>query len=253
MMQGPEGTRTLLVLGSKPDPALPPAGSVDAVACANASGHSAARHRLPTPIYTVMSAVLTSGLASGRQSLRALRGLHTGTLHHLPRRAPRGGAWKRALRRVRDLRTSPAWFRLRLRAAGYHWDRFETRPLPAWHELVAAQCAHDPAIVGQLARKQPSTGLFAVALGVADPRFDRVVVAGMSFELTHAYARNPEIAERGTTSSRHADTDVLILGRLARSGKLFTTEPVVAERAGVPLWTASAPGAVAIAAGRIAG
>ena len=32
----------ILVLGAKPDPALPPPGSYDAVACANASGRSAA-------------------------------------------------------------------------------------------------------------------------------------------------------------------------------------------------------------------
>ena len=78
--------------------------------------------------------------------------------------------------------------------------------------------------------------MFAVALGLADPRFDRVIVAGMSFELTHAYGLNPEIAERGTAVSKHADTDVMVLERLARRGNLFTTEPVVAERAGVPFW-----------------
>ena len=38
---------TLLVLGSKPDPVLPPREAFDAVACANASGHSARRYGLP--------------------------------------------------------------------------------------------------------------------------------------------------------------------------------------------------------------
>jgi hypothetical protein len=32
----------------------------------------------------------------------------------------------------------------------------------------------------------------------------------------------------------------MVLARLARRGTLFTTEPVVAERAGVPLWPAGA-------------
>src|SRR5690606_35619523 len=68
---------TLLVLGSKPDPALPPRSDVDAVACANASGRSAADLGLPSPVLTAMSAVLTSGQPSGRHSLRALRGLRT--------------------------------------------------------------------------------------------------------------------------------------------------------------------------------
>jgi hypothetical protein len=54
---------TLLILGSKADPALPPRAAWDELACANASGFSAARHGLPTPAYTVMTAVLTSGKA----------------------------------------------------------------------------------------------------------------------------------------------------------------------------------------------
>ena len=238
---------TLLVLGSKPDPALPELGAIDAVACANASGHSAARCGLPTPVYTVVSAIVTSGIASGRQSLRAMRGLRTEVLHMLPRPTPEGDPLRRALRRARDLRTSAAWFRLRLAAAGYRWERFESRPLSAWHALVAGLCG-DSIEVG-IARKQPSTGAFAVALGLADARFDRVVVAGMSFELTHAYGPNPEIAERGTSASRHADTDIEVLARLARSGRLFTTETIVAERTSVPLWPGDASASASSARG----
>ena len=65
---------TLLILGSKADPALPPRAAYDDLACANASGFSAARHGLPTPAYTVMTAVLTSGKAEDDHSLQALRG-----------------------------------------------------------------------------------------------------------------------------------------------------------------------------------
>jgi hypothetical protein len=228
---------TLLVLGSKPQPALPAPAAIDAVACANASGHSAAQHGLPVPAFTVMSAILTSGQPAARQSISKLAGLRTGTLFLLPRPAKRGGALRRALRQIRSVRTSPAWFRFALRRAGYRWERLEVRPLEAYHQLVRELCGRDPAVSDQLARKQPSTGLFAVALGLADPRYQRVVVAGMSFELTHAYGENPEIASRGTLVSKHADTDVLVLGRLARhSGRLFTTEKIVADRAGVPLW-----------------
>jgi len=227
---------TLLVLGSKPDPALPERSAIDAVACANASGRSAADHGLPAPVLTAMSAVLTSGQASGRHSLRALRGLRTERLYLLPRHERGGSAAKRLWRRTRQFRMEPAWFRARLRAAGYRWQRFETRPLAEYHELVLRLCGDDPALREQFRHKHPSTGVFAVALGLADGRFDRVVVAGMSFELTHAYGANPEIAERGSAASKHADTDVMVLERLARRGDLFTTEPIVAERAGVPLW-----------------
>jgi hypothetical protein len=109
--------------------------------------------------------------------------------------------------------------------------------------MVSRLCGDDPALREQIARKHPSTGVFAVALGLADGAFERVVVAGMSFELTHAYGDNPEIAARGTAASKHADTDVLVLRRLAAGGRLFTSEPVVAARAGVPLLApAGAPG-----------
>jgi hypothetical protein len=227
---------TLLVLGSKPDPALPPRTAFDAVACANASGRSAADRGLPPPVLTALSALLTSGQASGRHSLRALRGLRTEVLHLLPRHDRGGPLARRLLRRARHFRMEPAWARLRLRAAGYRWDRFETRPLAAYHELVLGLCGDDPALRARFARKHPSTGVFAVALGIADGRFDRVIVAGMSFELTHAYGPNPEIAERGTAASKHAETDAMVLERLARRGRLYTTEPIVATRAGVPLW-----------------
>jgi hypothetical protein len=75
---------TLLILGSKPDPALPPAASFDAVACANASGYSADRHGLPVPALTAISAVLTR--ASGPASRAWSSGLHRGAL---PRAATR--------------------------------------------------------------------------------------------------------------------------------------------------------------------
>jgi len=232
--------RTLLVLGSKPDPVLPARAEIDAVACANASGRSAAALGLPAPVFSAMSAVLTSGQASGRHSLRALRGLSTGTLYLLPRHDRGGAAAQRLWRRARQFRMEPAWFRLRLRAAGYRWQRFSVRPLAEYHALVSRLCGDDPALREQIARKHPSTGVFAVALGLAGGEFERVIVAGMSFELTHAYGANPEIAERGSAASKHADTDVMVLARLARRGDLFTSEPLVAERAGVPLVPAGA-------------
>ena len=60
--------RRLLVLGAKPDPILPPPGSFDAVACANASGRSAAELGLPTPVFTVLTALLTDGSEAGRHA-----------------------------------------------------------------------------------------------------------------------------------------------------------------------------------------
>ena len=60
---------SLLVLGAKPDPILPPPGAFEAVACANASGYSAARLGLPRPAFTVMTSLLTDGSPAGRMRL----------------------------------------------------------------------------------------------------------------------------------------------------------------------------------------
>ena len=98
---------TLLILGSKPEPALPPRAAYQALACANASGFSAARHGLPTPAYTVMTAVLTSGKAEDNHSLKVLRGLETRTLYFLPRPEPRGRPARRLLTHLKQWRLKP--------------------------------------------------------------------------------------------------------------------------------------------------
>jgi hypothetical protein len=75
----------------------------------------------------------------------------------------------------------------------------------------------------------------ALAIGLADGRFDRFVMSGFSFEITHAYAHNPLIDEAGSTRSKHTETDIAILRCLAgRHAGIFTTEPTVHERAGLP-------------------
>jgi hypothetical protein len=231
---------TLLILGSKADPALPPRAAYHEVACANASGFSAARHGLPTPAYTVMTAVLTSGKAEDDHSLQALRGLATRELYHLPRPAPRGGPLKHALTHLKQWRLKPYYMQHQLRRLGYRYERFVVRSSAHYHELIRALCDHDPEISALIAAKQPSTGMFTLAIGVAERRWDRFILAGFDFGLSHAYGENPLIRTRGTTLSKHADTDVAIVRHLAlRHGSILTTEPSVHERAGVPLLPAA--------------
>jgi hypothetical protein len=227
---------TLLVLGSKPEPALPPRDSFDEVACANASGHSARRHALPDPTFTVVSAILTSGKKPANAlALQAMRGLRTGTVYLYPRPAPRGAGPRRLVRRLRDYRVSPLYVRLTLRRIGFRYDRFLDPGLEQIHDLFRRLCGDDPAVLAAMADKQPSSGLLALALGIADGRYSRFVLSGFSFEITHAYADNPLIAKRGATSL-HAGTDIAVLRSLAaRTGAVYTTETVVQERAGIPL------------------
>ncbi len=231
------------MLGSKPAPALPPRAAFDAVACANASGHSARALGLPDPVFTVVTAVLTSGKASDEHSLRRLQGLRTGRLWHIRRpKADAGGPLARLLAAVRMRRMSVAELRRRLRALDFRYEELVSRPARFYHDLVLGLCEGDPGLAETIARKQPSTGLVAVALGLADGRFERVLMAGFDFTLTHAYGDNPLIARRGSAASAHAPTDVAILRRLAAlRPDLCTSEPLVHARTGLPLLAAGAP------------
>jgi hypothetical protein len=229
--------RTLLVLGSKPDPALPPGDGFDALACANASGRSAARHGLPTPLFTVISAILTSGKqAPNRLALEALAGLSTRTLYFYPRPVRGRGPLGRACNAVRSFRTSPLYFRSRLRSLPYSFERVENPGLERYNDMLAELCDHEPELVARMRAKQPSSGMLALAVGLAWYDFGRCVLSGFSFEITHAYAENPLIAERGSAISKHAETDIALLRHLCRRfGTIYTTEPTVNQRAGIPL------------------
>jgi hypothetical protein len=234
---------TLLILGSKPEPALPQRGAYQALACANASGFSAARHGLPIPTYTVMTAVLTSGKAEDNHSLRVLRGLETRALYFLPRPAPCGGAVKRTLTHLKQWRLKPFHMRHQLRRLGYRFDRFVVKPASYYHALVCSLCDNDPEILELIRSKQPSTGMFALAIGLAGGAYDRFILSGFDFGLRHAYGDSPLIHARGTTKSKHADTDVTILRHLAAKHRgIATTEPAVHERTGVPLLRATCGG-----------
>jgi hypothetical protein len=228
---------TLLILGSKPEPVLPPAGGFDALACANASGRSAASLGLRDPVFTVMTSVLTSGHKPANDlALKALAGLRTGKLYLYPRPTARGFLLKRLVREMRNFKVKPRYILRRLRGVGYRFDELISPPREFYHQLVLGLCGHDPVIRAQIEHKQPSTGMIALAIGLESGAFDRVVMSGFSFEITHAYAHNPLIDHLGTTRSKHADTDISILRCLARRhASLYTTEPTVNDRAGVPL------------------
>lgn len=226
----------MLVLGAKPEPILPPPGSFDRVACANASGHSAAAHGLPTPDFTVLTALLTDGSAAGRMRLASLAGLATGTVHFYPQRLKGRTAIERALFRLRAWRTMPFMLRRELRKVGYRYDHFTQRSTDEYRRLILSLCRDDPEVAAQLDRKQASSGALAVAIALAAADVGQVIVSGFSFELTQAAGEDPNIARRGTTASKHTATDALVLRVFAQHDpRLVTTEPVVHRIAGVPL------------------
>ena len=78
----------------------------------------------------------------------------------------------------------------------------------------------------------------AIALGIAAGTYRSVMVSDFGFEITHAYARNPQIEERIITYSQDAGFDIAVLSYLARKyGTIYTSNAVVRERTGVPLLT----------------
>jgi hypothetical protein len=227
--------KTLLVLGSKPEPVLPPRHAYDALACANASGFSAARHGLPMPAFTAMSAVLTSGIASGRHSLQAVSGLGTGRLYFVPRPPHKLTLARRLLHPVRTYRITARCLRGTLRSVGYRYDEFVELGWHQYYSIFEGLCRDKPEILELLGQKHPSTGVAAVALGLVREGYERVIISGFSFELTHAHGHNPDIDERLTVASKHADTDIAVLRHLHETrGNVYTTEPAVTERAGIP-------------------
>jgi hypothetical protein len=227
---------TLLVLGSKPEPMLPPPGSFDDVACANASGNSAARYGLGTPRLTVISAILTSDRKpANQQALEAMRGLHTKALYFYPRRPPGGNPLRQLVAHAKGYRNKAWYVRRTLRSYDYRWNQFVNPGLPYIADLFRSLSDGNADIAALMARKQPSTGLLALALGIALGGYSRYILTGFSFEITHAYAHNPLVGERGAVS-RHAETDIALLSYLARKlGTIYTTEPIVHQRTEVPL------------------
>jgi hypothetical protein len=234
----PPPASTILVLGSKPKPVLPPADSYAEVACANASGFSAHAHGLRPPLFTVVTAVLGSGNASDRHSLAALAGLEAGRVYFLPRPLP-DGLWRRLRHRVVQWRLQAPWVRHVLRREGLRFTAFERRSTGAYDGLLLQLAGGEAQVAELIARKRPSTGLVALALGLTEAGFSHAILAGFDFTLAHAYGHNPLIDQRGEALSKHADTDITILAAIqAQRRCLWTSEPAVAARAGIPLLAA---------------
>jgi hypothetical protein len=205
------------------------------VACANGSGYSASRHRLPFPEFTVMSAILTAA-ASGRQSLKHISRLQTGILYYYPR-PPVGRSLLKQITQLRiQLLARPFMLKMRLRSIDYKYTQLIIPDYAYYAGLIRSVCDNDPYTMLAVTNKQPSTGMMTLLLGLQETAYERFILTGFSFELTHAYGRNPEIDQRGTLLSRHAATDVAVLSYVTQKyGNIYTTERTVAERAGVPL------------------
>jgi hypothetical protein len=231
----PSPDSTILVLGSKPSPSLPPPNAYAALACANASGFSARAHGLREPLFTVVSAVLGSGNASDRHSLAAMDGLEAGRVYFLPRPLPVGRG-KRLRHRVVQWRLQAPWVRHVLRRHGLRFSAFLHRPTEAYDGLLLQLAGSDPQIAELMRQKRPSTGLVAMALGLTEAGFADAILAGFDFTLSHAYGHNPLIDQRGEALSKHADTDIALLAAIQQRRQcLWTSEPAVSRRTGIPL------------------
>ncbi len=176
-------------------------------------------------------------MSSNRLAVDALRGLRTRHLYLFPRRPFQHKPWKRALHFAKIVRTTAPFVRRQLVRIGYGYDVLVTKPAKYYLDLVGRVCGEDPEIGRLMDEKVPSVGVLAVAIGLAEHGYERIVLSGFSFEITHAYAVNPLIEARGSALSRHADTDIAALQAIQRRhGCLATTEAIVHERTGIPLF-----------------
>lgn len=229
----------LLILGSKPDPVIPDASTYTEFACVNGSGFSAAKQGLGPPAFTVMTANLTSGTGSGAQSIQAISGLGTRKLYYLAK--PGADYRKRGLRRrikyYRSLlRMRPQRLIEALEEVGYRHEEFIVYAFKDYYKLVLEVCRQDPAVCASVAKKQPSTGIYTLILGLASGRYERFILSGFSLEGSHAYLDKP--GENALCEpSRHAQTDIAVLRALSRvyGDNLVTTEVKLSEQTGVPL------------------
>ena len=131
-------------------------------------------------------------------------------------------------------RLTPGHMQHRLARIGYRYDRLVARKASDYHALILELCGRDALIAALIRDKQPSTGLAALAVGLELGRWQRFVMAGFDFTLTHAYGENPLLSQRGDASSKHADTDIAILRCLARNRTdIFTTEGSIHDLTGL--------------------
>jgi hypothetical protein len=234
---------TLLILGSKPNPVIPEVYRYADFACVNGSGFSAAANDLGRPAFTAMTANLTAGTGSGVQSIQAVSGLETKKLYYLAR-SPTDHR-KRSLRRrikysLSLRRMKPKRLLQALDKVGYRHEEFIIFQGEEYLSLVSTMCGHDSAVGACLTKKQPSTGIYALLLGITSGLYDEFILSGFSLKRGHAYTE--EVIEGSSrAASRHAETDIAVLRALSRiyGDKLVTTEVELSNQTGMPLLEAS--------------
>ena len=227
--------RRILVLGSKPDPSLPSDRTFDAVFCANASPFSAAQLDLPAPDLTVMTALLTDGSKAGQKRIEALSGLHTNRLLYYPRPDKSRSMFDRGWRAIKHWRMTPWMLKHALKQVDFTFQEFVYQPVEHYQDLIVRLCHNGEEIQAQLQSKAASSGLVAIALALAEPNVEEVIVSGFSFELTQAFGIDPNIDLRKTATSKHRDTDVTILSEFVRHHPIRTSELGVNQATKMPL------------------
>ena len=149
-------------------------------------------------------------------ALEAFGGLQIKRLFYYPRSLRGSTILGDGLRYLRTDKMRSGHFRRRLNSLPLAHDEFVVPGLAYDHALIRRLCADDDTISRLIEAEQLSTGVMAIALGIAAGAYRSIIVSGFSFEITYAYARNPQIEEMGITNSQHAEIDIAVLSHLAR-------------------------------------
>ena len=224
---------TLLILGSKADPALPCARPTTAGLRQRVRLLGRASRAAHARLYRDDRGA-DLGQGGGRHSLQALRGLETRTLHFLPRPCARA-ARQAGARPPQAVAPEAVLHEAAAQAGALSLRALRRAPSAYYHELMRALCDHDPAIDALIrpSSRRPGCSRWRRGHRLAQRQ---VHPSGFDFGLEPRLWRepaDPRPAARPEQARRDRRRDHP--PPRARHGAIVTTEPTVHARAGVPL------------------
>ncbi len=224
--------KTLLVLGSKPNPELPPPDQYDDVACANGSVYSAYKYGLSKPKYTVLSSYVTSGRNEiTDETYHAICGLGSEILFFLPSVTKRdSNRLFRYLRYVKTFKRQPLYCKVKLWAGSFNYEEFIFRPQERYISGIEQICNYSKKVIDRMKLKLPSTGVIALSTGIRNFDYGSFILSGFSLDVSKEYMEEVKQSE-----SKHKNVDISVLDILSKKYEIKTTEKELLKKTSLEL------------------
>ncbi len=212
-------SNTLLILGGKPKPSIPPYKEYNDVACANASVYSASKYNIGVPVFTVLSSYFTAGDdGMSRKGMSKIEGLKSKKVFFLTVRNTEKSILKKMAKRIYMYKNSELYARYNLWRHNFDYDVFRSRSRK-WYREVINKCGE---IDIKPSDKGPSSGIISLAIGVESEKYDRYILSGFSFEHKKEYGGEEKY-------NPHKSYDVRFIKNISCYEKVLTTEEKVNE------------------------